>query len=161
VTTELNSKKKTLIDPKQISAWIALGATIVGLLTGLVKVAGSTYNPIDTVLIYIFMVALMLYAVTFATGFLLGLSTLLFGEDYLKSPVTFVIFGILIAIIAIPAGINSATRTVRDTSHLDTLGLTFTRFVGVGVIVLAAWLMYRYVLVPRNQDKNRAKPNGI
>lgn len=150
-----DSKKTAGIDPKQISAWIALGSTVFGLLNGLVTASGSTYGPIDTVLIFIVTLAFLLYAVTFATALLLGLSTQFFGEGFLNNPITLVIAGILILVIAVPLGIDYGNVLVQD--GLDAIGLLFARFVGVSVIVLAAWLMYKYVLTPKSQGGTGAK----
>lgn len=66
------------------------------------------------------MLSIMLYAITFGMAMLIGLSVQLFGEDFF-SPVTAVITGILIAVIAIPLGIDSANRMVR-VADADTLG---------------------------------------
>lgn len=150
---ESSTRKNTSLDPKQISAWISLGATILGLLTGLVTATGSIHNPVDTVLIFISVLALILCATTFFAVHLVGLCVWLFGEDSFNWPITLVITGILIAVIGIPLGISAASDMVKDSP--DALGITFLRFLGVGVIVLTGWLMYSYVLVPKSREKEK------
>jgi len=138
-------KKGPSIDPGKISSWISLGGAIFGMLTGLANSTGSVYNPIDTIFIFILCLTFSLYICAFSAMMLLGLSTLVFGEDYLTTSI-FVVVGIVVVVIAVPAGIDYAIGVVQ----LGNVLLFASRFFGVGFLVLTAWLINKYVLSTKN-----------
>ena len=139
------SGKRRSIDPGRISAWITLGGTVFGLLSGLARVTESAYNPIDTLFIYMFVVALILYAITFIALMILGLVFALIGEEYF-TPIVSIVLGIALIAIAVPIAISVANDNVSEGGEFDAIAMFFFRFVGIGMIVLTAWLVNKYLL---------------
>lgn len=138
------SPGKRTLSPGAISAWISLGGTIGSILTSLAQSSQSIYNPVDTALVFISILAFPILLWGSLAIYSVGMiRAVLLGQDPSAKMWPHVVVIIIVIVLVVPEAIEFANLVVRN--DMSKFQLTLLRFVGVGALVLCGRLVHKHL----------------